>query len=103
ILIVEAAEFLREAAQASHKRELYPDVVLDQAETDRFRELEVVLGFMLHLGKMIPGSQHVLDHVIAAEARVRDVAALVRDIEGGANEIAARANVPGPWQADSAE
>src|SRR5262249_16207179 len=92
-IIVETAEFRSQAAKASYKRELRPDVILDETETELLRELEVVLGLLLHLDEMIPGSQHVLNHVIAAEARVRNVTAFVRDIKGAADKIAARADV----------
>src|SRR5215472_6592966 len=102
-MIVETAEFHSQAAKALHKGELRPDVILDEAKTKFLHELEVILGFALYFGKVVSGCQHVLDYVIATEARMRNVTALVCNIECAAHEIAARADMLRPRQDDISE
>ena len=57
LLVVEGAEFRRQAAQRADQPELRGDEVDDEAEPHLLRKREAILGFALHLGERIAAAR----------------------------------------------
>ena len=64
LLIVEGAEFRRQAAQRPDQPELGGDDVNDETEPRLLREGEPILGFALHLGERIARREKVRVQVL---------------------------------------
>src|SRR6266850_3097041 len=89
LLIVEAAEFRRQAAEGPDKPELRGDDVNDETEPSLLRKPEAILGFMLHVNERISRCQKVRIQVVAAISRKSEVTDLVRRIEAATHQLAA--------------
>ena len=61
LLIVEGAEFRRQATEGPDKPELRGDDVNDETEPHLLRKLEAILGFTLHLNERISRREKVRD------------------------------------------
>ena len=81
LLIVEGAEFRRQAAERPDQPELRGDDVNDKTEPHLLREREAMLGFALHLDERIARREKVRVQVVAAVGRKSEVADLVRRLE----------------------
>src|SRR3979490_2875618 len=103
LLIVEAAEGRRHAAQRPDQPELGGDAVNDKPEPRLLREREAMLGFAFHLGKRIARREKVRVQFVAAVGGVSEVADLVRRLERAAHQIAASPNMFRPGQYDISE
>ena len=96
LLIVEGAEFRRQAAERPDQPELGGDEVNDKTEPRLLRERETMLGFALHLGERIARREKVRVQVVAAVGRISEVADLVRRLERAAHQIAASPDMSRP-------
>src|SRR5260221_9404699 len=103
LLIVEAAECRRQAAQRPDQPELGDDAVNDKPEPRLLREREAMLGFAFHLGKRIARREKVRVQLVAAVGGVSEVADLVCRLECAAHQIAASADMFCPGQNDIAK
>src|SRR5258708_19613997 len=98
LLIVEAAECRRQAAQRPDQPELGDDAVNDKPEPRLLREREAMLGFAFHLGKRIARHEKVRVQLVAAVAGVSEVADRVCRLEGATQQIAASPDMSRPGQ-----
>src|SRR5882757_2375184 len=103
LLIVEAAEFRRQAAQRPDQPELGGNAVNDKPEPRLLRERKATLGFAFHLGKRVARREKVGVQFVAAVGGVSKVADLVRRLERAAHQIAASPNMFRPGQNDISE
>src|SRR5882724_5474143 len=102
-LIVEGAEFRRQATEGPVKPELRGDDVNHETEPGLLRKLEAVLGFTLYLNERIPRREKVRVQVVAAKSRKGQVTDLVRGIEGATHQIAASTDMFRPWHDNISE
>src|SRR5579863_3959512 len=102
-LIVEGAEYCRQATEGPDKPELRGDDVNDETEPSLLRKLEPVLGFTLRLNEWVSHSEKVRVQVDWTISRKREVADFARCINGAKHQIAARPNVFRPWHHDISE
>src|SRR6202171_2712574 len=103
LLIVEAAECRRQAAQRPDQPELGDDRVNDKPEPRLLREREATLGFAFHLGKRIARREKVRVQFVAAVGGVSEVADFVCRLERAAHQIAASPDMFRPGQNDIAK
>src|ERR1700694_4866977 len=103
LLVVEAAECRRQAAQRPDQPELGGDAVNDKPEPRLLREREAMLGFAFHLGKRIARREKVRVQFVAAVCGVSEVADLVCRLERAAQQIAASPDMFRPGQNDIAK
>src|SRR3982074_3350731 len=96
LLIVEAAECRRQAAQCPDQPELGGDAVNDKPEPRLLREREAMVGFAFHLGKRIARREKVRVQLVAAVGGVSEVAQLVCRLERAAHQIAASPDMSRP-------
>ena len=89
LLIVEAAEFRRQAAQRPNQRELRGDDVNDEAEPRLLGEREAMLGFALAPRQRLAGARRFEFRFIARVGGISEVADPVRRLERAAHQIAA--------------
>src|SRR5258708_23989014 len=88
-LIVEGAEFRRQATEGPDKPELRGDDVNDETEPGLLRKLEAILRFTLRLNERISHGEKVRVQVDWTISRKREVTDFVRRIEGATHQIAA--------------
>src|ERR1700682_72316 len=98
LLIVEAAECRRQAAQRPDQPELGDDAVNDNSDPPLLRKREAVLAFASHLGKRIARREKVRVQLVATVGGVSEVADLVCRIERAAHQIAASPDMSRPGQ-----
>src|SRR5712671_2367895 len=103
LLIVEAAEFPRQAAERANECELGCDDVNGETEAGFPRKREAILGFALHLLERISRGEKITDQPATAIRRKRKVTNLVRGIEAALYQIATGLDVSRPWQDDISE
>ena len=103
LLVVEAAECGRQAAQGADQPKLPGESVDHEAKPAFLGKLEAFLGFALHVDERVTRREKVGDQVVAAQGREREVADGVRDIERATDQIAAGADMLGPRHDEIAE
>src|ERR1700752_3739501 len=103
LMIVEGAEFRRQAAQRPDQPELGGDAVNDKPEPRVLREREATLGFAFHLGKRIARGEKVGVQFVAAVGGVSEVADLGCRLKRAAHQLAASPDMPRPGQNDIAK
>lgn len=79
--IIEAAEFDSQAAQHPDQLELPDEPVDGKVNVRPAREADAGLGLPLHLGERIAAGKKMRHEVVAAEARIVEVAVLLRRVE----------------------
>src|SRR5271163_181700 len=98
LLIVEGAKLRRHSPESPDQSELRGDEVNDQSEPRLLRKREARLGFALRLGERVARRQKVGIQMVAAEARVSEVAGLVRRLERAMDQAPASLDMLGPGQ-----
>src|SRR5258708_31858350 len=96
LLIVEAAENRRQAAQRPHQPELAGVAVNNKPETHLLREGEGLLGFAFRLGKRIARREKVCVQLGAAVGGENEIAVLESRLERAAQRIAAGPDMSRP-------
>src|SRR5216683_2041842 len=102
-LIVEGAEFRRQATEGPDKPELRGDDVNDETEPSLLRKLEPILGFTLRFNEWISHGEKVRVQVDWTISRKREITNFVRCIDGATHQIAAGPNMFRPWHDDISE
>src|SRR5216684_7690623 len=87
IPIIEAAEFRGQAAERPNERKLRRDDVNDKAEAYFPRKRERILGFTLHLRKLLPRREKITDKEATA-SRPGKVTHFFRDFKAAPYGIA---------------
>src|ERR1700737_1080307 len=102
-LIVEGAEFWRQATEGPDKPELRGDDVNDETEPSLLRKLEPILGFTLRLNEWVSHGEKVRAQGDCTISRKREVTDFARCIDGATHHIAASPNMFRPWHDDTSE
>src|SRR5882762_980054 len=102
IPIIEAPEFRGQATERPNERKLRRDDVNDKAEAYFPRKRERILGFTLHLRKLLPRREKITDKEATA-SRPGKVTHFVRDIKGATYEVATGPDMSRPGHDDISE
>src|SRR5260370_41780001 len=84
LLVVEGAEFRRQATKCPDQPELRGDDIDDETEPGLLRKVEPIHGFILHLNKRVSRREKVSVQALAAIGRKCEVAGPVRGLESSA-------------------
>ena len=96
-LVVEGAEFRRQATKCPDKPELRGDDIDDETEPSLLRKVEPILGFTLHLNERVSRREKVSVQALAAIGCKREVAGPVCGLESAAQQITASPDMFRPW------
>src|SRR3984893_14570077 len=102
-LVVEGAEFWRQATEGSDKRELRGDDINDETEPSLLRNLERILGFTLRLNEWVSHGEKVRAQGYCTISRKRDVTDSVGCIDGATQQITGSPNMFRPWHDETSE